>query len=118
MATLAVQAITEAGVVPSYAAAGAGGDEFANESGDVLLHVKNGGGGPITVTVTAQATSRVLPGFGTVSKAAGGGSIGAGAEKMFGPFPPAAFNQANGRVAVGYTDVASVTVAAFRLKQP
>lgn len=118
MATLTVQTITEAGVSPTYATASSGGDKFPNARGDTYLHVKNGGASAITVTIEAQTTSRVIAGFGTVTKSDGGGSVAAGGEKIFGPFPIAAFNDTSGDVSVTYDDTTSVTVGAFRLAQP
>lgn len=116
MAALALQNIVEAGLAPSMASAAGGGDTFANANDErTILMVTNGGGGSITVTITAQDTSETVPGFGTVSKANGGGSVGAGATKLFGPFPAAAFNNSSGEVAVTYSGVSSVTVAALRV---
>jgi len=117
MALLAEQIIVEAGIAPSFAAAAGGGDTFAND-GDALLYVKNGGGGSVTVTITAQAVSLTVPGRGAMTKANAGGAVAAGADRVFGPFPPASFNNASGQVAVTYSGVTSVTVAALRLRQP
>lgn len=114
MAALSIQSIVETGIVPSFTAAAGGGDTFVND-GNVYLHVKNGGGGSITVGITAQKTSATVPGRGTLTKANGGGAVAAGAEKLFGPFPPTSFNNASGQCAVTYTAVTSVTVGAFKL---
>ena len=57
MALLTRQKITEAGLTPAYAAAGAGGDTIDNADGKTYLHVKNGGGSPMTVTITPQQAS-------------------------------------------------------------
>lgn len=108
MATLTVQDIALAGLAPTYAAAAGGGDAFAN-AGKTFFHAKNGGGGSITLTFTTPAT---IEGVAIADPTV---TIDAGAEKMVGPFPPSVFNDANGRVAVAYSGVTSVTVAAFRL---
>lgn len=114
MAVLSVTDITESGALDGAAAAAGGGDSFANDDQErTFLLVINGGGSPITVTITPAVASGTLPGFGTVSKAAGGGSVSNGTRRYFGPFP-AAYNDANGRVAVTYSGVTSVTVAALR----
>lgn len=114
MAVLTVTEITEAGVADGAAAAAGGGDSFANPDDErTVLKVINGGGGSITVTITPAVVAATLPGFGAVTKANGGGSVGAGATRYFGPFPKA-YNDANGRVNVTYSGVTSVTVAALR----
>lgn len=115
MADLTVQTVVEAGIIPTYAAAAGGGDAIPGNDGQIMLHVKNGGGGSITVTIAAQTTAGVTPGLGPVSKANAGGSVANASEKMFGPFPVVAFNDGNGKVQVTYSGVTSVTVAAIKL---
>jgi len=116
MALLTVQTVAEAGLLATYVAATAGGgDEIPNDNEDVVLHAKNGSGVSITVTIAAALASASVQGYGTMSKASAGGAVAAGAEKFFGPFPKAAFNNANGRVPVTYSAVTSVTVAAVRV---
>jgi hypothetical protein len=115
MAELTVQDVVEAGIVPSYDAAAGGGDTFDNPNGDVLLHVKNGGGGSINVTITAQQTTVKKSGFGDVTAGNLVVAVGAGAEKMIGPFPTLKYNNSASEVAVGYSGVTSVTVAAVRV---
>lgn len=116
MATLTVQVVAEAGLAPSYAAAAGGGDEIPNDNGDVILHVKNGGGGSINVTVAPQVASVALNGgLGTYTRSNLVVAVPNGGERMIGPFPRRAFNNANGRVAVTYSGVTSVTVAAIRV---
>ena len=94
IATLTVQTIVLAGLFPTYAAAAAGGDEFAN-NGKTFFHCKNGGGTDITV----DHDQAVI--------------VSAGFDKMIGPFPTARFDNASARVAVSYSAVTSVTVAAI-----
>jgi hypothetical protein len=108
MAVLTVQQIALAGIVPSYAAAAGGGDEFAND-GRTFLHVKNGGGSPITVTVT---TPKKVKGVDIENPAI---SVSNGSEKMIGPFDPEIFTATDGNVDVAYSGVTSVTVAAVKL---
>ncbi len=114
MADLTLQAMSEAGVAVTLATAAAGGDQFSND-GRTELRVKNGGGSPITVTITAQRTTAKKSGMGTLNKANGGGSVAAGAEKTFGPFPVAAFNDTNNKVQVTYSAVTSVTAGAIQM---
>ncbi|MGR3870985.1 hypothetical protein ACUXZZ_20625 [Streptomyces graminifolii] len=109
MATLGTQVIALSGLNPTYAAATGGGDKC--ECGDRnFLHVKNGGGSSITVTLTAtaavkgQAVSNV-----TVSVPASG-------ERMIGPLSSELLrNASDGLCAVGYSGVTTVTVAALRI---
>lgn len=107
MAVLTVQEVVNTGLNPSYAGAAAGGDEFAN-NGDVLFHVKNGDASAHTVTINSQVNCN--QGFDHD----GGGSIPAGEERMYGPFPKSRFNP-DGNVQVTYDAVTSVTVAAIKL---
>lgn len=117
-AVLSVTDITEAGVTMTLASAAGGGDSFANDSsGRVILVVTNGSGGSITVTCTPATASIAVPGYGTLTKATGCGAVGAGATKIFGPFPTT-YNDSNGRVAVTYSGVTSLTVGAFRVPSP
>lgn len=115
MATLSPQSTSEAGLAPAMSAASSGGDQFENTAKELVM-VTNGGGSSATVTVHAQATTKDVPGYGTMTKANGGGSVGAGATKLFGPFPTKAFNNASGRVSLSYSSTTSVTVAVLRMR--
>lgn len=108
MATLTVQNTSLAGITPSWVAAAAGGDEFAN-TGDCYFEIKNAGS-EMTVTVETPAK---IEGIDiaeiTVTVPATTGV------KRIGDFDPAIFNQSTGRIAVTYSSVTSVTVGAFKL---
>ena len=113
MAQLTVQTITDAGIVPAYAAANAS-DTFQDDgSGRTFLHVKNGGGGSINVTVPAVRTSVNVPGVGlqTISNIVV--AVANGAEKMIGPFTEA-YRADDGNVTAQYSGTTSVTAAAFK----
>lgn len=112
MATLATQTIVPGGVAPTYAAAAGGGDNFIPDK-DVFLHVKNGSGGSITVTVTVPSKYRGK----TVTNEAT--AVPAGAERMIGPFPADVYaDPANsGLGALGYSGVTSLTVGIFKLAE-
>lgn len=112
---LAAQVITDDGIVPAYVAApgaGAGNGSSLAGSGDIVLHVKNGGGSSINVTVITGGT---LEGEPVTDKVI---AVANGSEKMIGPFKPAVFNQPSGtdigKVLVEYSAITSVTVAAFQ----
>lgn len=118
MATLTVQSIDlTTGLAPTYAAAAAGGDEYAND-GKTYLHVKNGGGSSITVTVTPTASATDDPQFGRIIPAARAFTVANGAERILPFFAQGGYNNANGRVAVTYSGVTSVTVAAIQATLP
>ena len=115
MATLTRQSIVPAGLANTYAAAAGGGDVIDNSDGKTFLHVKNAGGGSITVTVTAQSTSLVTATHGTLTVANIAVAVGAAAEKIIGPFPKAAYNNASDQLAITYSGVTSVTIAGFKI---
>ncbi|MCX4886041.1 hypothetical protein [Streptomyces sp. NBC_00847] len=109
MATLATQVIALTGLNPTYAAATGGGDKC--EVGDRnFLHVKNGSGSPITVTLTATAAVRGQ----SVSNVTV--SVPASGERMIGPLSSDLLrNASDGLCAVGYSSATTVTVASVRL---
>lgn len=116
MAALTVQDISGSGLEPAYSAAAGGGDTIADDGTErTFLHVQNGGGSEITVTVTAQSSSLHVDGYGTLTRSNLSVAVPASEDRMIGPFPATAFKNSSGNVAVGYSDVTSVTVAALRL---
>jgi hypothetical protein len=109
LAALSTQQVAIGGIGPTYQAAAAGGDTF-NPEGRTFLHIKNGGGSPITATLTAQGSG---PGGNPVSNRVI--TVPNAGERMVGPFDPAGFADVNNNCAITYSGVATVTVAAFRL---
>lgn len=109
MATLNPQAITIGGVNATYAAASSGGDKVG--PGDrVFLHVKNGAGSALTVTIAANPTASGL----TVTSPTV--SVPASGDRFIGPLSKADFAAASdGLVAITYSSNTSVTVAALRI---
>ena len=106
---LTVQTIALAGIVPAYVAGDAvNHHEFLND-GKVFLHVKNGGGAPINVTVKAAVSH---DGFTLTDKVV---AVANGAEKMIGPFQSSTCNFSGGLVNVDLSAATSVTLAAFKL---
>jgi len=112
MAELTVQQITEAGGAATYVSAAGGGDT-ADNNGNMFLHIKNGSGGEITVTITAVTTSVDSGMYGDLTKANAIIAIAGGAQAFIGGFAPAAFNDGNGEVAITYSGVTSLTIAAL-----
>lgn len=113
MAQLATQSITRAGTEPAYAAAAGGGDTFTPSS-RTLIHAKNGSGSAITVTVTTPRTDPL--GNAVADNAV---AIPAGEERMIGPFPYEHYSDpSTGLAALSYSDVTTLSIAAFGLSQP
>lgn len=103
------QVIVLAGIIPTLVAAEAGGDEFVN-SGRDFLHIKNGGGTAIDVTINSQVNcNQGIDHDAVVSIPATTG------EKFIGPFPKDRFNDAAGKVQITYSGVTSVTISIVRL---
>lgn len=114
MATLTPVSPAISGSTLTPASASAGGDQFANLRGSALLYVKNGSGGSINVTLTAQTTARPADNqFPAQTLGNNVVAVAAGAEKIIGPIP-AAFNDGNGNVQVTYSSATTVTVAAIQ----
>lgn len=117
MALLTLQTPAETGTTLTYASCTGGGDTFAN-NGKVYLHIKNASGGSITVTIAKTSSATVNdPVLGILTKADVAVAIGAGAEKMIGPFKPDAFNATagTGLVSITYSGVTSLTIAAIQV---
>lgn len=109
MAVLSVQTIALTGLTPALVAAAAAGDSFPNANTRTFLVVENTGAEK-TVTITpanncdqdeAHLVQVVVP--LTTGK------------KWIGPFDPARFNDAYGRVNATYTSETGVTVGAVQI---
>jgi hypothetical protein len=110
VATLATQTISVLGIVPAYSAAAGGGDAFTPTE-RTYLHVKNGGGSPITVTIVTPGEA--APNISIADVAV---SVSNGSEQIIGPFPAGLFQSAStGLASITYSGVTSVTVGCFRL---
>ena len=111
MAAIAVQNVDIDGVTPLGAYASASDpDTVINDGAQTFLHVKNGGGGAITVTLddTGSASPPSAKSFNADIDVV----IGAGDEAMIRLGTRARFG---GDVQVNYSGTTSVTVAAFKL---
>ena len=110
MAVLAVQRITRAGLAPAYSAAAGGGDKFS-PTDRTFLHVKNGGGSPITATVVTPKQTSYGAAIADIAV-----SVPAAGERMIGPFPRQHFADTDDALAdITYSAVTSVTVAVVEL---
>ena len=108
MAILTTQRIPDVGVVPSLAAANAGGDSFANTGGGgEYVHIKATSN---TVVVTFVAQGQCSQGFSHNRQV----TVTAGTERKIGGFSDVKrWNDANNRVNMTYDVVTGVTIGAF-----
>jgi hypothetical protein len=108
MAVLATQTIGITGVAPSFTAASGGGDSAA--PGDThYLHVKNGGGSSVTVTVVVPGTE-----YGQ-ARADVPVAVPAAGERLIGPLSPELRNPSTNKVDITYSGVTTVTVGVFAI---
>lgn len=113
MAALTTQQIAPAGTTLTFGAAAGGGDTLT--PGDTtFLYVKNGGGSPITVTI--DDPNSVGPSGAAQFNPDLSVSVTNGSEKCIGPLSATRFGRSSdGQVAITYSAVTSVTVAAVRI---
>ncbi|MFE7762943.1 hypothetical protein [Streptomyces sp. NPDC057438] len=106
---LTAQKFATTGLAPTYVTPDAAGVSLRS-SGKQVLHVKNGSGSSITVTLKIGKT---VEGQAVTSPTA---TVGAGADKFFGPFNDN-YEQPDGTdtVFVDLSAVTSVTVACLTL---
>jgi len=113
MAALTVQEITAAGINPSYVAAAGGGDTFTPTGTDHhIIHVKNGGGSSITLTVDDPTSA--TPTGATAFNPDLAVTVTNGQERMIEVDLSRFVNPANGQVAITYSGVTSVTIGVFK----
>lgn len=108
--SLSVQEISRTGLDPAYEAANGDGEKVVND-GKTFVHVINGGGSPITVTVQHPGT---VDGLAVADLTV---TVTNAEDQMIGPFP-GRFNQVGtdvGQIYVDFSGVTTVTVAAIRL---
>lgn len=117
MADLNPQYLTANGVALVYGAANAGGDAVVITDGTEILHVKNGSGASINVTLTRQQTSKQVAGEGNVALANIVVAVPAGSDRFISSIGNS-FCDANSRLQIAYSSVASVTVALFKANRP
>jgi hypothetical protein len=109
VADLTVQSISQTGIAPTFSAATAT-DYFINPDGRAYLHVKNGSGAAVTVTI--DSVEKCNQGFDHDIAV----SVPAAGERIIGPFDPQRFvDRATGKIKVTYSATASVTIAVFRI---
>lgn len=107
MGLIAIQALSTAGLTPTFAAASSA-DEFVN-NGHTLIHIKNS----VAATNAAHIASQVSPvpkGLIAVNVTV---DVTANGERMAGFFDKAAYNDSSGCVKLSYTTHTGITVAAI-----
>lgn len=106
---LTLQSMVNSGLEATYAAANVDGNYFQN-NGNVFLHIINGSGGDITVTIDSptECDQGETHDIAVV--------VTAGEERMIGPFNSNRFNDDDGRVQVTYSGVTSLTAAAIKIR--
>lgn len=114
MAALTLQDIAPTGLNPSYSAVNSSDTVKVSTGQRVFLHVKNGSGSSINVTITAVKTSATVAGVGGVTISDEVVAVPASGERMIGPFTEA-YMDTDGDVTIGYSSTGSVTAAALRL---
>lgn len=116
--TLSVQQISESAIAPTYNSADTvNGNQVLNPDQNFYLHFKNAHvSNSSTATITAQKTSLNIPGYGDVTIGNISVSLAASSEKVVGPFPAQAYNDANGYVQVSYTGTGTVSVAVLKVQ--
>jgi len=106
MSLIQTQAITAAGLTPSFQAASSGGDQWEPAS-NVFLAAKNASDAQITITVATTAVAYGQP----ISNVAV--PIPAGGEVWFGPYDPGMVAQPGTNLAdLTYSSVSGLTIAA------
>lgn len=109
MGALTIEAVDLDGLKPTYVAAAVGLADTMQNDGHTVLHVKNGGASPCVVTINSLANC---------SQGADhdeGGTVPAGEDWFFGPFPRSRFSDPSNDVGIAYDQVSSVTVAALKV---
>lgn len=101
------------GLAPTYTAAAGGGDSFVNDQADgsrTFIHIKNGGGAPITLTVDDPNSK--TPDGATAWNPDLAVTVANATERMVGPIG-ARFIDGNGNTNLAYSGVTTVTIGVF-----
>lgn len=102
------QQIVRTGLEETLEAANGDGNKFAND-GVMFLHVVNGAGAPINVTIQTPGT---VDGLAIAEQVV---AVTNAEERYIGPFPPGIYNQSDGMVYVDYSSATTITVSVLRL---
>lgn len=108
MADVATQTISGTTDV-TYSAASSGGDTVTPGE-TTFLHIKNGSGASITLTITTAKTHRST-GLAIADPTV---TVPAGGERFYGDLPSDPYGNSSGLVDLSWSDVTSVTFAALK----
>lgn len=108
MALFSTQNLTMNGVAATYGAVSAS-DTFTN-TGEEVLHIKNGNVGTVTVTITSA--QQCNQGFSHDLSV----TLTTGTDKFIGPFPTNRFNSSSGLCTFACSPTSSVTAAVVRVR--
>lgn len=104
------QTVTSTGLAPAYEPANVAGNSFRMQASRVL-HVKNGSGSSVTVTIpTPASVDQLVDGLAVPDRTI---AVAAGTDRLIGLSTIAAYKQPGGVANVDYSAVTSVTVAVF-----
>ena len=111
MALITPQVIVAAGIVRTFEAVAAGGDEFVNSGRHFIAVINAHAADSRTITVNSQTLCNQ-----GVDHDIAVAITAAQDEKVFGPFPKDRFNDSDGKVQITYSDSgADLTIAVFEL---
>jgi hypothetical protein len=115
--TLSVVTVSETGTAfADNAADTSNGNQALNSNCNLVLLLRNSHAtNSSTVTITAQATSVNIPGYGPMTKANAAVVLAAGAVKHIGPLPCTTWNDGNGYVQLTYSGTGTVLVSPVRV---
>lgn len=105
MAIRAPESVDLDGLAPTYHAASGGGDKVSRAGDDVALHVVNGSGVSVTVTITTPGS---VSGHAIADRAV---AVPAGEDRFIGPLTAAVFANADQQVDLAWSATTSVTFA-------
>ena len=108
MATLTPQKIEETGLtISAYTACASGGDDFVNTGVEFIQVQNNHASATRTVTIAVTTAQIDDATYGILKKVNVTKIIPATQSMFFGPFKMLAFNNANGKIAITYSDSAA-----------
>lgn len=110
--SLTIQTTSRTGLSPSYVSGdAANGHDFNNAGQNVVIHIKNGSGSTVTLTVVTPGT---VDGLAVANRDI---AIPAGEERIVGPFRKDQYGTGNNQdtVQLDLDDDTSVTLAALKL---
>lgn len=118
--TLSLVSLSEtAAAIADNAADNANGNQIRNANCDLVLILRNSSGSDsATVTVAANTTAAVIPGFGSMAKSNLSIALTAGQIKHVGPLTCKGYNDGNGYVQLTFSGTAAADVKVTPIRVP